>query len=187
MSAWTSPQGSGSEICVKTGQIPCLFVCLSVVPCFPRIGGITWRETSLFSFGAFPWHFLKKKSKEKTIQVQIASVRWTEIGPRRQWLPHDSNHVIGVHLCIAFGVVFLLHISAVRNEKPLDKKNGAHASGPLNRLNAILSLLHPLDRYRTPAAIFFDIFRFFRGLFCRPPKRPFLRLLFVRFRARRLL
>ena len=26
-------------------------------------------------------------------------------------------------------------------------------SGPLNRLNAILSLLHPLDRYRTPAAI----------------------------------
>ena len=26
-------------------------------------------------------------------------------------------------------------------------------SGPLNRLNAILSLLHPLDRYRTPFAI----------------------------------
>ena len=26
-------------------------------------------------------------------------------------------------------------------------------SGPLNRLNAILSLLHPLDRYRTPSAI----------------------------------
>ena len=25
-------------------------------------------------------------------------------------------------------------------------------SGPLNRLNAILSLLHPLDRYRTPSA-----------------------------------
>ena len=25
--------------------------------------------------------------------------------------------------------------------------------GPLNRLNAILSLLHPLDRYRTPSAI----------------------------------
>ena len=24
-------------------------------------------------------------------------------------------------------------------------------SGPLNRLNAILSLLHPLDRYRTPS------------------------------------
>ena len=26
-------------------------------------------------------------------------------------------------------------------------------SGPLNRLNAILSLLHPLDRYRTPSVI----------------------------------
>ena len=26
-------------------------------------------------------------------------------------------------------------------------------SGPLNRLNALLSLLHPLDRYRTPSAI----------------------------------
>ena len=26
-------------------------------------------------------------------------------------------------------------------------------SGPLNRLNAMLSLLHPLDRYRTPSAI----------------------------------
>ena len=26
-------------------------------------------------------------------------------------------------------------------------------SGPLNRFNAILSLLHPLDRYRTPSAI----------------------------------
>ena len=26
-------------------------------------------------------------------------------------------------------------------------------SGPLNRLNAILSLLHPLDRYRAPSAI----------------------------------
>ena len=29
----------------------------------------------------------------------------------------------------------------------------APLSGPLNRLNAILSLLHPLDRYRTPSAI----------------------------------
>ena len=28
-----------------------------------------------------------------------------------------------------------------------------HLSGPLNRLNAILSLLQPLDRYRTPSAI----------------------------------
>ena len=28
-----------------------------------------------------------------------------------------------------------------------------YLSGPLNRLNAILSLLHPLDRYRTPSAI----------------------------------
>ena len=26
-------------------------------------------------------------------------------------------------------------------------------SGPLDRLNAILSLLHPLDRYRSPSAI----------------------------------
>ena len=26
-------------------------------------------------------------------------------------------------------------------------------SGPLNQLNAILSLLQPLDRYRTPSAI----------------------------------
>ena len=32
-----------------------------------------------------------------------------------------------------------------------DVKTGS--SGPLNRLNAILSLLHPLDPYGTPAAI----------------------------------
>ena len=40
-------------------------------------------------------------------------------------------------------------------------KHGLHSekalewalSGPLNRLNAILSLLHPLDRYRTASAI----------------------------------
>ena len=29
----------------------------------------------------------------------------------------------------------------------------SHLSGPLNRLNALLSLLHPLDRYSTPSAI----------------------------------
>ena len=29
----------------------------------------------------------------------------------------------------------------------------AKLSGPLNRLNAILSLIQPLDRYRTPSAI----------------------------------
>ena len=33
---------------------------------------------------------------------------------------------------------------------PLARKE---LSGPLNRLNAILSLLQPLDRYRTPSAI----------------------------------
>ena len=32
-------------------------------------------------------------------------------------------------------------------------KNGFGLSGPLHRLNAILSLLHPLDRYRTSSAI----------------------------------
>ena len=30
---------------------------------------------------------------------------------------------------------------------------GSRLSGPLDRLNAILSLLHPFDRYRTPSAI----------------------------------
>ena len=30
---------------------------------------------------------------------------------------------------------------------------GGGQSGPLNRLNAILSLLQPLDRYRAPSAI----------------------------------
>ena len=30
---------------------------------------------------------------------------------------------------------------------------GLLLSGPLNRLNAILSLLQPLDRYRAPSAI----------------------------------
>ena len=39
----------------------------------------------------------------------------------------------------------------------VDKKNKKGLNkpylGPLNRLNAILSLLHPLDRYRTPSAI----------------------------------
>ena len=32
-------------------------------------------------------------------------------------------------------------------------KGGLTLSGPLNRLNAILPLLHPLDRYRIPSAI----------------------------------
>ena len=32
-------------------------------------------------------------------------------------------------------------------------KVSTYLSGPLNRLNAILSLLQPLDRYRTPSAI----------------------------------
>ena len=32
-------------------------------------------------------------------------------------------------------------------------KEGSEQSGPLNRLNAILSLLQPLDRYRAPSAI----------------------------------
>ena len=35
----------------------------------------------------------------------------------------------------------------------LNSCGSKHLSGPLNRLNAILSLLHPLDRYRTPSAI----------------------------------
>ena len=54
---------------------------------------------------------------------------------------------------------------------------GNTLSGPLNRLNAILSLLQPLDRYRTPSAIVwsaqtrfsktqFSIFRLFGFLQC---------------------
>ena len=43
---------------------------------------------------------------------------------------------------------------------------GRDLSGPLNRLNAILSLLHPLDRYRTPSAI--------GSAIGRPPSRPIL-------------
>ena len=36
---------------------------------------------------------------------------------------------------------------------PLNKLPLSELSGPLDRLNAILSLLHPFDRYRTPSAI----------------------------------
>ena len=43
---------------------------------------------------------------------------------------------------------------------PFESPTGAHnqnalclLSGPLNRLNAILSLLQPLDRYRAPSAL----------------------------------
>ena len=42
-------------------------------------------------------------------------------------------------------------------------------SDPLNRLNAILSLLHPLDRYRTPSAIGSAIGRPYLTLSCHPP------------------
>ena len=41
-------------------------------------------------------------------------------------------------------------------------------SGPLDRLNAILSLLHPLDRYRTPSAIVSAI----GGALSRPISHP---------------
>ena len=36
---------------------------------------------------------------------------------------------------------------------PIFSRLIVHLSVPLNRLNAILSLLHPLDRYRNPSAI----------------------------------
>ena len=45
---------------------------------------------------------------------------------------------------------FLRHLSGIFHGS-CAMKNAL--SGPLNRLNAILSLLHPLDRYRTPSAI----------------------------------
>ena len=38
-------------------------------------------------------------------------------------------------------------------QPPLSMDPRRGLSGPLNRLNAMLSLLHPLDRYRTPFAI----------------------------------
>ena len=38
-------------------------------------------------------------------------------------------------------------------EGGVSRPGGQGLSVPLNRLNAILSLLHPLDRYRTPSAI----------------------------------
>ena len=44
-----------------------------------------------------------------------------------------------------------LAISNVHLHQP--KGNNCKLSGPLNRLNAILSLLRPLDSYRTPSAI----------------------------------
>ena len=42
-------------------------------------------------------------------------------------------------------------VSSVTGRSPAGLKR--RLSGPLNRLNAILSLIHPLDRYRTPSAI----------------------------------
>ena len=50
----------------------------------------------------------------------------------------------------------------------LRKTQLASFGGPLNRLNAILSLLHPLDRYRTPSAIGSAIGR----LLARPISHP---------------
>ena len=58
-------------------------------------------------------------------------------------------------------------------------------SGPLNRLIAILSLLHPLDRYRTPSAIGSAIGRPYlalsrikmqAGVFNRPCSKPLRQL-----------
>ena len=40
-----------------------------------------------------------------------------------------------------------------RAHKHVNPSRAPTLSGPLNRLNAILSLLQPLDRYRTPSAI----------------------------------
>ena len=46
-------------------------------------------------------------------------------------------------------------------------------SGPLNRLNALLSLLHPLDHYRTPSVIGSAIGRpLFRPFFGGSPQPP---------------
>ena len=44
-------------------------------------------------------------------------------------------------------------VSGENLERKFLKATVKHLSGPLNRLNAILSLLHPLDRYRTASAI----------------------------------
>ena len=58
---------------------------------------------------------------------------------------------------------FSIHISGTKRNSPKRKILGRVSrgrpwvirvlSGPLDRLNAILSLLQPLDRYRTPSAI----------------------------------
>ena len=46
------------------------------------------------------------------------------------------------------------HLNDPGNQQgPPPPKPRQSLSGPLNRLNAILSLLHPLDRYRAPSAI----------------------------------
>ena len=53
---------------------------------------------------------------------------------------------------IAFSLSFLF-VGQKRRGSFLLGVVGPPGPKPLNRLNAILSLLHPLDRYRTPSAI----------------------------------
>ena len=57
--------------------------------------------------------------------------------------------------CCASIEKFFSHYHKARALRPKRKwkQSGFALSGPLNRLSAILSLLHPLDRYRTPSAI----------------------------------
>ena len=62
--------------------------------------------------------------------------------PHHQFVYHDTSPI-----CIA-----ILFFRSIRVRGRWSTP-GLNLSGPLNRLNAILSLLQPLDRYRTPSAI----------------------------------
>ena len=62
-------------------------------------------------------------------------------------------------VCIGFvpGAIFnlkrLFKISGLFHDERHHSRSGSRLSGPLDRLNAILSLLQPIDRFRAPSAI----------------------------------
>ena len=82
-------------------------------------------------------------------------------GVEGMWPPFlTSNKIPWIGGCRASKVPGNKHFGVQRGQNPWKKaallgaeRAASLLSGPLNRLNAILSLLLPLDRYRTPSAI----------------------------------
>ena len=133
-----------------------------------RCAPAEWNLREIFRFSHRFWReILVKFSVAHPNPGKRSTENFTKISPKFHAKFHDSfgrekrrkNSL--PHFCrlVALTVRWTLAIGDCahlpENAKGRAKKRGRGGkplSGPLNRLNAILSLLHPLDRFRTPSA-----------------------------------